>query len=107
MAAKAKARAAGAPADETVAGEPMVVEAMGIRAEIDQGALDDFEILEAMDELERGNVLKVPFLLRSIFGDGWGDVERQLRDERGKLTASKATEFLLETFQSMGDEPIN
>lgn len=73
--------------------DKITVTAMGISVEIDENALDDFDMVEDLGKLQDGDIFVMPRLVKNLFGDGFADIRAQLSDENGKLTATKAAEF--------------
>lgn len=45
-----------------------IVLACGFEADIDEAVLDDFELFEAIAEVEDGHILRLPFVVGKILG---------------------------------------
>ena len=60
-------------------------------------ALDDFELLDDLNALEqRGDVTRLPSVLRRLLGDQWRDAMEALRDEStGRVTVEAGSEFVM------------
>lgn len=76
-------------------------EVMGVKGHIKANALDDMELIEWMDEVQCGNVMKFPKVCRRLFGDEWQKITAVLRNDVGVIPASKATEFYLLLIQEL------
>jgi hypothetical protein len=55
-----------------------------------------------IDDIQSGNVFKMPKLLRRIFEDQHKIVLEGLRNESGIVTADSASEFLIEVLNQAG-----
>ncbi|MCL2870764.1 MAG: hypothetical protein FWE26_03950 [Coriobacteriia bacterium] len=74
----------------------------GITVQVDQDKFNDLELFDMIDEIQSGNVFKMPKLMRRIFDDQHQMVLNGLREENGIVTADKASEFLVEVLQQIG-----
>lgn len=79
-------------------GAPVVVEAHGQTWTITQEALNDLEVLEAIAELDAGNVAALPAALRGLLGDeGYVAAKKLLRDpDTGRVALDVAAGFYRE-----------
>ncbi|MCL2606669.1 MAG: hypothetical protein FWD93_05260 [Coriobacteriia bacterium] len=71
----------------------------GITVQVDQDTFNDLELFDMIDEIQSGNVFKMPKLLQRIFDDQYEAVLDGLRAESGIATAEVASEFLVEVLQ--------
>lgn len=62
-------------------GGPLEVVVRGATITVPREALDDFELLDDMSQLEDGNPQRMPALLRRLVGDQWKTVLDLARDE--------------------------
>lgn len=83
--------------------KPIQTEIMGINVTINPDVFDNLELLEVLDEINDGNVLKLGKAFKMVFGDQWDAIRSQLKDERGVVTASKASEFFVLAMNATGD----
>lgn len=74
---------------------------MGVRARVRPDAADDFELLDWMDELNEGNGLLLPRIVKRLFGDEWPRVFEELKGDDPKLSIEKATEFFTKFFTAI------
>ena len=60
-------------------------------------ALDDFELLDDLNALEqKGDVTRLPSVLRRLLGDQWRDAMDAMRDEStGRVTVEAGSEFVM------------
>jgi hypothetical protein len=96
-AAQAAPTAATAPAKKLI-----TVSSHGITAELDQEKFNDLELFDMIDDIQSGNVFKMPKLMKHIFDDQHKEVLNGLRSENGIVTADKASEFLIEVLKQIG-----
>lgn len=78
---------------------PREVVVQGVSLEIDPLVFDDFEVVDALDQLQDGNGLKVATLLRKILKtpEQFAKVMDALRDgEGGRVPVDKASDFVTE-----------
>lgn len=99
MAAKAAAEKA----------EPIRVTVGGIEVEVSRETLaDDLDTLEMLSDVDGGNVLAMPRLLRHVFGDEqYGRVKAALAGEDGRTSLTAMSDFLGKVFAAIGDEAKN
>ena len=60
---------------------PLEVVVRGATITVPRDALDDFELLDDMSQLENGNPSRMPSLLRRLVGEQWKDVLDLARDK--------------------------
>lgn len=78
----------------------------GITVTVPDEALDDFELLDDLREMEQtGNVAVLPSLLRRLAGqDGYKAVMAGLRNpETGRVSAGEGAEFVQAIFEALGN----
>ena len=79
--------------------ELLTINSHGITVEVDTDKFNDLEMFDMIDDIQSGNVFRMPKLMRYIFGDQHKAILEGLRNESGVVTAESATEFLLEVLQ--------
>lgn len=72
------------------------VEAMGIAVEIRTDALDDYDVLCAIDEAGADSLRGMLVFVRAVLGDEYDRVIGELRDGDGHLPMSRVAEFVNE-----------
>lgn len=83
---------AGAPLTATVAGKEWVV---------DRDALDDFEMLDDLGEIEAGNAARLPRVLRRLLGDQYKAALDTLRGDDGKVRVEAGAQFARDLFEAL------
>jgi len=69
---------------------------------IDPEALDDFELLDDLGEVEAGNAARLPRVLRRLLGDQYPAALEALRDETtGRVPLDPATAFVNAVFEGI------
>lgn len=77
------------------------IEVRGIPCLFNDEALDDFEMLEKLEAMERGNVTAMVAFARGLFGDEQLDnIKTQLRGEDGVCRLSEISEFIGECLEA-------
>lgn len=77
------------------------IEVRGIPCLFNDEALDDFEMLEKLEAMERGNVTAMVAFARGLFGDEQLDnIKTQLRGEDGICRLSEISEFIGECLEA-------
>ncbi|MCL2403664.1 MAG: hypothetical protein FWC86_05520 [Coriobacteriia bacterium] len=74
----------------------------GITVKVNRDKFNDLELFDMIDEIQSGNVFKMPKLMRLIFEDQHDLVMDGLRNEEGIVTADSASEFLVEVLGQIG-----
>ena len=77
------------------------IKSHGLTVKVDQDKLNDLELFDMIDEIQSGNIFKMPKLMKRIFDDQHAMVLEGLRDKNGIVTADKASEFLVEVLQQI------
>lgn len=73
----------------------------GVQVTVDPTIFDDFELLESLAEIQRGDVLALPAVFRAVAGDAAQALLDAVRDERGRVTATAATEMLVQIMSEL------
>ena len=73
----------------------------GVQLAVDPTVLDDFELLESLAEIQRGDVLVLPIVFRAVAGDKAQELLDALRGENGRVTATAATEVLVQIMREL------
>lgn len=73
----------------------------GVQLTVDPTVFDDFELLESLAEIQRGDVLALPAVFRAVAGDKAQALLDAVRDERGRVTATAATEVLVQIMSEL------
>ena len=68
---------------------------------VDPTIFDDFELLESLAEIQRGDVLALPAVFRTVAGDKAQDLLDAIRGENGRVTATAATETLVQIMSEL------
>ena len=74
---------------------------VGVQLTVDPTVFDDFELLESLAEIQRGDILSLPTVFRAVVGDQAQALLDAVRDERGRVTATAATEMLLQIMREL------
>lgn len=92
-----------APRD-TVAAAPQglrMIEIRGVPVKVDPTIFDDFELLESLAEVQRGDVLALPAVFRAVAGDQAPALLNSIRGGNGRVTATAATEVLVQIMREL------
>lgn len=81
--------------------KPYDLNIMGVDISISANILDDLELLDWFDEVENGNVLKLPKALFRMFGADCERVLASLRNKKGVVPASKGAEFFKQIIEGV------
>lgn len=73
----------------------------GVQLAVDPTVFDDFELLESFGEIQRGDILGLPKVFRAVAGEQAQELLDAVRDERGRVTATAATEMLLQIMSEL------
>lgn len=78
------------------------VEVNGVKFEISPDVFDDFEIIDAFDEIQQGNALRIAGAMRLIVGDRYRDLMNVLRDEdTGRVSTERVGEVFTQIIQEI------
>ena len=76
----------------------------GFSIELEESALDNMEVLDALSDLDEGNPLAMSRLVVKLLGkDGKKRLYDHLRTEDGRVPASAVESAIMELFQSIND----
>lgn len=70
------------------------VEAMGVAVEVRTDALDDYDVLCAIDEAGADSLRGMLVFVRAVLGDEYDRVIDELRDGDGRLPMSRVAQFV-------------
>lgn len=74
----------------------------GFSIELEESALDNMEVLDALSDLDEGNPLAMSRLVVKLLGkDGKKRLYDHLRTEDGRVPASAVESTIMELFQSI------
>lgn len=74
----------------------------GIELEVLKDALDDFELLDDLNELEQNeNPARLPSVLRRLIGSQWKMAMNSLRGENGRVSVEDGAEFVGEILEAV------
>lgn len=73
----------------------------GFEMEIDDSCLDDMELFEAVADLQGGNNLAVPIVVRKIFGKDKKALYDHCRLESGRVPTQAISEEIREVFEAL------
>lgn len=68
---------------------------------IEEDALDDFELLEDLAELQNGKGSRLPSVARRLFGDQHKNVMDAMRGENGRVSVQPVTQFINDVFAAI------
>ena len=74
--------------------EPVELDVDGIKVTVDPESLDNIDLMEALGEIDSGNVFYIAKALRLMIGDQWARVKREMANDAGVTTASATAEFV-------------
>ena len=72
------------------------VDVRGIVLTVDNDWRDDFELIEAIADMDVGNPMAVPRVLYRLAGDKADDVKESLRDGKGIVRITDARDWCLD-----------
>lgn len=82
--------------------EELTVTVRGLELKVMSDALDDFELLDDLNELEQNdNPGRLPSILRRLVGDQWKKVIEHLRGENGRVSVEDGSEFIGEVLEAL------
>lgn len=88
---------------------PIRVTVDGVEVEVARETLaDDLDTLELLSDVDGGNVLAMPRLLRHVFGEvQYARVKAALAGDDGRTSLAAMSDFLSRVFAAIGDEAKN
>lgn len=81
------------PKVETVDGVSSVT-IDGVRVSVAKDAMDDFELLDDLQQMQDGQGGKITSVARRLFGEQYQDVIKALRGDDARLSVEKASAFV-------------
>lgn len=72
-----------------------------VQLTVDPTIFDDFELLEALAEIQRGDILALPTVFRAVAGDQASALLNSIRRGDGRVTATAATEVLVQIMSEL------
>lgn len=72
-----------------------------VKITVDPTIFDDFELLESLAEIQRGDILALPTVFRAVAGDQAQALLDAIRGENGRVTATAATEMLVQIMSEL------
>lgn len=83
------------------------IEVDGIPVCVDRAALDDIAVMELLGEMQAGNILALPRLMRMVFGDEqYASIKESLAED-GRTSAKAMAVFFREAFKGLGEAAKN
>ena len=73
----------------------------GVQLTVDPTVFDDFELLESLAEIQRGDILALPTVFRAVAGDQASALLNSIRGGNGRVTATAATEVLVQIMSEL------
>lgn len=73
----------------------------GFEADIDDSCIDDMELFEAVADLQAGNALAIPAIIKKIIGDRKKDLYDHCRLEGGRVPTQAVSEEITEIFEAL------
>lgn len=84
------------------AGSVQTVTVRGVELKLSTEVFDDLDLLDAMDQIQEGNGMKIATALRRVAGEQYNEVREALRDkETGRIPLESAAEFFTEALQAV------
>lgn len=72
----------------------------GVQMHVDPTKFDDFDLLDSLAKVQSGDVLVLPALFRTVAGDKAQELLDAARDETGRVTATAASEMIVEIMKA-------
>lgn len=73
----------------------------GFEADIDESCVDDMELFEAVTDLQAGNVLVIPTVIRKICGDSKQALYDHCRLESGRVPIQAISDEIADIFNAL------
>jgi hypothetical protein len=86
---------------DTIPADMRTITVAGVQLTVDPTVLDDFELLESLAEIQRGDILVLPTVFRAVAGDKAQELLDALRGENGRVTATAAAEVLVQIMREL------
>lgn len=73
----------------------------GVTVHVSADALDDFELLDDLSQMQEGNGARVTSAFRRMFGDDASRILDELREESGRVRLSRASGFMVSVMKEL------
>lgn len=73
----------------------------GIQVTVADEALDDFELLDDLSQLEENKAARLPSVARRLFGEGYRKILDELRGPNGRVSINDANTFIGDVFGAL------
>lgn len=95
--------------DKTKAAEDktVVAEVEGIPVCIDRAVLTDIDVLDLLGEIQADNILVLPRLMRTVFGDEQYEVIKKSLADDGYTSVVDMSRFFNKAFKALGEQAKN
>lgn len=74
----------------------------GFEIDIDDSCLDDMELFEAVADVQAGNTLAIPTVIRKVCGDKKKMLYDHCRLENGRVPTQAISDEVTEIFEALG-----
>lgn len=82
--------------------ESKVIEIKGVTLTVSPDVFDDLDLLDALDQIQEGNGLRIAGALRKVAGSKYNELRAALRDEgTGRISIEVAGEVFLEIMREI------
>lgn len=90
-------------ADKPKEEEPRIVEVRGVDYTVEPEALNDFELLDDLNEVDQGSVVRMPSLLRRLLGpvQAKAAMETLRNPDTNRITIEAGRDFLDELMEAL------
>lgn len=76
----------------------------GFEFELDEGSLDDYELLEDICDMDNGDPLKITAIAKRLLGkEQMQALKEHVRNEEGRVSAARVTEEIAQIFSSQSE----
>ena len=76
----------------------------GFDFELDEGSLDDYELLEDICDMDNGDPLKITAIAKRLLGkEQMQALKEHVRNEEGRVSAARVTEEIAQIFSSQSE----
>lgn len=86
---------------DTVPVDMRTITVAGVQLTVDPTIFDDFELLESLAEIQRGDILALPTVFRAVAGDKAQELLNSIRRGDGRVTATAATEVIVQIMREL------
>ena len=78
-----------------------IVTKTGFELDVDEAVIDDMELFEAVADLQAGNTMTIPVIIRKICGDSKKALYDHCRLESGRVPTQAVTEEIGAIFEAL------